>query len=108
MTNEYFSSKSIEKTITREQSSLSEAAKSTNDKINRINLDKYVPDKIINPDIATVFSNIIKEYCNRVQGICNIYIQLFSIKLDIFKMYKEEQVKILSKIILQSIKEGKM
>lgn len=108
ITNEYFSAKSIEKTISNEQNSLSKAAKSVEAKMSSINLDKYVPDKIINQEIASIFSEIIRNYCNRVQGICNIYIQLFSIKLDIFKLYKEEQVKLLSKVILQSMKEGKM
>lgn len=108
ITNEYFNAKSIEKTITNEQSSLSKAAKTVEVKMTSINLDKYVPDRIINQEIASIFSEIIRNYCNRVQGICNIYIQLFSIKLDIFKLYKEEQVKVLSKIILQSMKEGKM
>ena len=108
ITNEYFSGKSIEKTITKEQASLESAAKSTQNKISGINLNKQVPDKIINQEIASVFSDIIRNYCNRIQGICNIYIQLFSIKLDIFKLYKQEQVRILSKIILQSMKEGKM
>lgn len=108
ITNEYFSAKSIEKVITKDQDSLSKAAKTVEVKMTSISLDKYVPDRIINQEIASVFSEIIRNYCNRIQGLCNIYIQLFSIKLDIFKIYKEEQVKILSKIILQSMKEGKM
>lgn len=108
ITNEYFSAKSIERTISNEQNSLSKAAKFVEAKMSSINLDKYIPDKIINQEIASIFSEIIRNYCNRVQGICNIYIQLFSIKLDIFKLYKEEQVKLLSKVILQSMKEGKM
>ena len=108
ITNEYFNAKSIEKSITKEQDSLSKAAKTVEVKMTSINLDKYVPDRIINQEIASIFSEIIRNYCNRIQGLCNIYIQLFSIKLDIFKLYKEEQVKILSKIILQSMKEGKM
>ena len=108
ISNEYFSAKTIEKSITKEQDSLSKSAKSMETKISNIDLSKYVPNKYINSEIASKFSEIIREYCNRVQGLCNIYIQLFSIKLDIFKMYKQEQVKILSKVILQSIKEGKM
>ena len=108
ITNEYFSSKDIEKSITKEQTSLEIAANAICNKISNINLDKYVPDKDINSEIASAFSEVIREYCNRVQGVCNIYIQLFSIKLDIFKLYKEEQVKFLSKVILQSMKEGKM
>lgn len=107
-TKEYFESKSLEKTITKDQDILESTANNMINKFNSLDIAKYSPNQEINNEIASTFVEIIKEYCNRIQGMCNIYIQLFSIKLDIFKIYKEEQVQILSKIVLQSIKEGKM
>ena len=107
-TKEYFESKSLEKSITKDQSLLESSAKNMINKINSLNIFNYIPNKEINVEIGSMFGDIIKESCNRVQGLCNIYIELFSIKLDVFKIYKEEQVRILSKVILKSIKEGKM
>lgn len=107
-TKDYFESKTIEKAITKDESILRSTAKSMTTKMEGLNISNYVPEKEINTEIGNGFLEIIKEYCNRVRGICDIYIQLFSIKLDMFKMYKEQQVKILSKIILKSMKEGKM
>jgi hypothetical protein len=105
---EYFESKSLEKVITADESILRSTANNMNNKINSLRLERYIPDQQINPEIATDFVQIIRNYCDKCQGICNIYIQLFSIKLDIFKLYKEQQVRILSKIILKSMKEGKI
>lgn len=105
---DYFESKTLEKVITRDESILRSSATAMTTKIQSISIDKYLPNQEINQDIANVFTEIIREYCNRVKGICDIYLQLFSIKLDMFKLYKEQQVKVLSKIILESIKGGKM
>lgn len=108
ITKEYFESKTIEKRITAEENSLEGAAKKIINIINTTDINKYIPDQQINSDISNLFINILRGYSNRVQGLCNIYIQLFSIKLDVFKKYKEQQVHILTKIIIRSIKEGKM
>lgn len=107
-TRDYFESKNIEKTITKDQDILESTARSMINKFNSLNISTFAPKQEINNEISSMFVEIIREYCNRIQGICNIYIQLFSIKLDVFKLYKEEQVQILSKIVLKSIKEGKM
>lgn len=108
LTKEYFESKTIEKKITNEEKDLEVAADKIKASINSLDISKYVPDKQINPDISVAFTEVLKSTCNHVQGLCNIYIQLFSIKLDMFKEYKEQQVRTLSKIILISMKEGKM
>ena len=105
---DYFELKNAEKAITKDQSTLDSTAKSMSSKFNSLNIHKYLPDQEINNEISSTFVEIVREYCNRVQGTCNIYAQLFSIKLDVFKMYKEQQVQVLTKIILESIKEGKM
>lgn len=107
-TKEYFESKNLEKAITNDQSLLESTANMMINKFNSLDIAKYSPVKEISPEISSMFVNLIREYCNRIQGICNIYVQLFSIKLDMFKLYKEEQVQILSKIILKSMKEGKI
>lgn len=108
MTKEYFENKTIEKRITNEERGLEDSANKMKAIINNLSIDKYLPNKQINPDIASSYAEIIKASCDHIQGLCNIYIQLFSIKLDIFKQYKEQQVRTLSKIILWSMKEGKM
>jgi hypothetical protein len=108
MVKEYFDFKTVEKAITKDKDSLDSAAKDLKNKISRINLEKYCPDQNINPEISELFLEIIREYCNRIQGVCNIYTQLFSIKLDMFKQYKVQQTKVLTEVIIKSIREGKM
>ena len=110
ITKEYFDSKKIEDAITKDKKSLDDAAKINLNKINSTNLTNINGSfsNNINNEVYNIFGDIIKNYCNRTQGLCNIYLQLFGIKLDIFKQYKEEQTKILSKVILISMKEGKM
>lgn len=107
ISNNYFNSNKIENTIINDKKSLDNGAKTIINKINSINMEGKFPENM-NKDVYNTFTDIIREYCSRVQGLCNIYIQLFSIKLDVFKQYKEEQTKVLSKIILISMKEGKM
>ena len=104
---EYYESKTVENTITKDKNSLLDSSKDMLSKINSIDLNKRFPDTM-NKDIYNTFTEIIREYCNRIQGICNIYVQLFSTKLDMFKLYKQDQAKILSKIIIESIRGGKM
>jgi hypothetical protein len=108
MLQDYFIDKKLEKVITQDEYNLTVESAIIRDKLIDINIDKYCPDQIINDEIADIFVDIIREYCNRFQGLCNIYTILFSIKLDIFKIYKRQQTRILSKIILKSIKEGKI
>ena len=108
MVKEYFDFKTVEKAITKDKDSLDSAAKDLKNKISRINLEKYCPEQNINPEISELFLEMIREYCNRIQGVCNIYTQLFSIKLDMFKQYKVQQTKVLTEVIIKSIREGKM
>ena len=108
ITKEYFESKTMEKSINKDNDFLSSYSKDMQNKISSVDFSKFVKTDNVNIEITNIFTQIIREYCNRVQGICNIYVQLFSIKLDIFKIYKQEQVQVLSKIILNSMKEGKM
>jgi len=105
---EYFESKSVEKVITNDIDSLLKYTSEMKDKFTNIDFVSYLPQQDINIDISSKYIDIIREYINRVQDICNMYIQVISIKLDVVKMYKEQQVRILSKAILKSIKEGKM
>lgn len=107
MSRDYFDSKKIENSITNDKKSLDGSAKTTLSKINSFTLKNTFPENM-SSNIFNTFTEIIKSYCDRIQGLCNIYVQLFAIKLDIFKQYKEEQTRILSKIILISMKEGKM
>ena len=104
---EYYESNTLENSITKDKNSLLDSSKDMLSKINSIDLSKKFPDTM-NKDIYNTFTEIIREYCNRIQGICNIYVQLFSTKLDMFKLYKQDQAKILSKIIIESIRGGKM
>lgn len=108
MTKEYFEFKTLEKVITKNEFTLRSSAESMIGKINNISIEKYCPSQIINKDVSEALLDIIRLSCDRVHGLCDIYIQLFSIKLDSFKLYKQQQVKLLTKVILQSIKEGKM
>ena len=107
ITDEYFSDKYAEKGITRDQEILQNAVKSIEEKLSNININKCLPDKNINFEIASLFSNIIRNYCNKIQGLCDIYIEIFSVKLDIIAMYKNEQAGILSKVI-SKYKGGKI
>lgn len=107
-TKDYFESKTIEKVITKDEASLRSSANSTTAKMEALSISNYLPDQEINVEIGNGFLEIIRQYCDRIRGLCDIYLQLFSIKLDMFKMYKEQQVKVLSKIVLESIKGGKM
>lgn len=108
LTNEYFESRKIEDSIIRDKKSLIDASNSTLKKIDSINFDSFnFPDNV-NKDVYEIFVEIVKDYCNRVQGICNIYTQLFTMKLDMFKLYKKEQTRVLGKIILESMEEGEI
>lgn len=111
MTKEYFESKTLEKSITKDESILRSSAQSIILRINeaeklfRNELSKAALD---NNELGFAVIDIIRLSCDKVQGLCNIYLQLFSIKLDVFKMYKHQQIKVLSKVIIQSMREGKM
>jgi hypothetical protein len=107
MTKEYFEYKSLEKNIAKDEYTLRTAAEDMIGKINNISIEKYCPDQL-NNEAAIAFLDIIRTSCEKIHGLCNIYIQLFSIKLDMIKIYKQQQTKMLCKVILKSIEEERM
>ena len=106
MTNEFLSIKKTENAIVLEKNIIIDMGNNIKKKIDKININKLVSFDI-NFDISSKLSNIIKYFSDKLQGICEIYTTIFSIKLDMFREYKSQEINILNKIILNQIKEGK-
>lgn len=109
MTKDYFESKSLEKTITNDEKSLRSSAQAILIRINDLErVFKKESSNIQNDQIINAMLDIFRSSADKIQGLCNIYLQLFSIKLDVFKLYKQQQIRVLSKVIIESMKGGKM
>jgi hypothetical protein len=109
--NEFYNSKTIEKSIVDTKNKLQKNCDKIINRFEKLDINQYTNKakniKISN-NITDNVNKLIKQQCDIIQGICNIYIKQFSIKLEMFKEYKEQQMKILLYVIRKSIAEGKM
>lgn len=103
--NSYFDYSKDIKRIKKDKSDLKEAAKRIEKDILNVNLENYVKENI--PDDAQkMFISLLQDKAKRVNLICNIYIQVFSAKLDATKDAFVQYKKMLMVASKKIVKEG--
>ena len=103
--NQYFDYSKTIKQIQKDKSDLSNTAKDLQKKILSINLEEYIKDNIPS-DAHAMFISVLKDKARRLNDICNIYLHVFSIKLDAVKESYSQYTKMLMTACKQIVKEG--
>ena len=103
--DEYFSYDKKLKQLQRDRQDLKNAAKELEKNIMNVNLKDYVREDIPK-EAQTIFTSILQNKVKRVNEMCNIYLQVFSIKLDAIKDSYQQYSKILMFACKEIVKEG--
>lgn len=103
--NEYFEYSKNVKMIQKDKSDMKSASERTQKNINGLKIEDFVKDSLP-PEAGTYFANLLNNKCIRIKELCEIYIQLFSIKLDAVKEAHEQNSKVLFEACKLIIREG--
>lgn len=105
--NAYYSASKQESSINKDIMKTKLTATAQKAKIRTINPNKYLSDGMkMNPQILGIYNNIVVNSCRTVKAICDVYVMLFSAKLDALKEYNITNREILLLAIKQIVKEG--
>ena len=94
ITMEYLDYNKTIKMIQKDQTDMKNYAKILQKNITSINIENYVNESLPQ-DAQKIFVKVLEDKANRVKSTCNLYLQLFSAKLDAAKDLFNQNGKIL-------------
>lgn len=102
---DYFDYKKILKEIENSKSSMEKTGKTIKAKLSGLNLEDYVKDTYTQ-EANQIFINIIKNKCDRVKNLCDIFLMSFTTRLDAAKEYQLQNREILYEAWKQMMKKA--
>lgn len=92
----YLQYKSNLNMVEKDKKDLKNASSKIESELSSLNINEYINDSInINNDIEREFNSIINSAISQTKDICEIYLQVFSAKLDAFKESRMQDTRIL-------------
>lgn len=102
---DYYNANKQESRIKRDKNILRIEALKQKAQIKLIKPTEYIPEYKSNPDIISDYNYIITQKCRKVKSICDIYLMVFSAKLDALREYNLLNREILLIAIKQMVRE---
>lgn len=101
----FFNYKKIIKSIEKDKSDMKAESSKIQQEISRINLSDFVKDSIPQ-EAQTMFATVLNNKIARVKNICDLYLQLFSAKLDAAKESQAQTSQVLIEVCKTIVREG--
>lgn len=105
MCSDHFNYKKDIKMIEKDKSDMVRYSKEIQNKITAIKLDDYIQKENITDDAKKIFIDMLKGKANMVKSICDIYLQVFTVKIDAVKEKYLSDQKILVEVIKSIVRE---
>ena len=106
--SDYFDFKKLLKEVQKDKQDMQNVAKDTIRSIQNINLQDYIKNDTLPKEVEKIFLQIVENKCTRIKNLCDIFLQVFSAKLDAIKEAANQNKKILYTACKTLIKEGEI
>lgn len=103
--SDYFDYSKNIKMIQKDKHDMKDASEKLQKDINNLKLEDYIKDDLP-PEANNYFARLLNNKCIMVKELCDIYLQIFSIKLDAIKEAHTQNSKILFEACKMIIREG--
>lgn len=103
--DEFFNYSKNIKRLQKDKSDMKAESQRIQKEINNLKLEDFIKDNLP-PQANNYFAELLNNKCIRIKALCDIYLQLFSIKLDALKESHNKNAKILFEACKVIIREG--